>query len=352
MKKFLFTFLLSILVFSLSAQNDSEDKITTLINEGIELYDASDYQGAIKKYQEVLDSDNKNLLALAELALTYHVLQQYDECIDICKKAIKHHKKSKQLISVYVTYGNTLDIIGKTKKAKKIYKQGIKKFPKAPMLYFNYGITLAKLGDTEESLDCFQKSSQLNPNHASSHYVQSLIASDLRMRVPAILVGWRFLILEPTGERAKIMQKGISNLMKGSAKKTGENQVSITLNSMMLETKQENDFSMVEMIIDLSGATDLGEDDDDDEPKTDEEKLVAKIETICDMLSEDGNSKKGFYWEHFAPYFKQLNDEGHAETLAYLIQLSTNEKTIQDWMEKNGAKVDDFYRWSDNYEWK
>lgn len=217
------------------------------------------------------------------------------------------------------------------------------------MLYFNYGVTLAKLGDTEKSLDCFQKSSQLNPNHASSHYVQSLIASDLRMRVPAILVGWRFLIIEPTGERAKIMQAGVSNLMKGSAKKTGDNQISITLNSLMTDTKKENDFSMVEMIIDLSGAVDLGEDAIE---KSEEEKFVATIEKICSMLSEDNGSKKGFYWEHFAPYFKELSDEGHAEALAYLIQLSTNEKTIQEWMEKNGDKVDDLYKWSDNYEWK
>ena len=347
MNKFLLAFLYSFLVFSLHAQNAEEDKITTLVNEGIELHDASDYKGAIKKYQEALEIDSKNLLALAELALTYHVTQKYDDCINVCKKAIKHHKKNKQLVSVYVTYGNTLDIIGNTKKAKKIYKQGIKKFPTASMLYFNYGVTLAKLGDTEKSLECFQKSSQLNPNHASSYYIQSLLASDLRMRVPAILAGWRFLILEPTGERAKIMQEGISNLMKGSAKKTGDNQISISLNTMT--TKKENDFSMVEMIIDLSGAVDLGEELGIEQ--TDEKKFVEKIEKICGMLSEH-KSKKGFYWEHFAPFFKELNEAGHSEALAYLIQLSTNEETIQKWMEKNGDKVDDFYKWSDNYEWK
>ncbi|MFK8008684.1 MAG: tetratricopeptide repeat protein [Saprospiraceae bacterium] len=349
MNKLLLTFLCLFLAFPFFAQDSNEDKIATLVNEGIELHDASNYQGAIQKYQEALEFDSKNLLALAELALTYHLTQKYEDCINVCKKAIKHHKKNKLLVSVYVTYGNTLDIIGRTKKAKKIYKQGIKKFPDATMLYFNYGITLAKLGDIEESLECFQKSSQLNPNHASSHYVQSLIASDLRMRVPAILSGWRFLILEPTGERAKIMQAGVSNLMKGSAKKTGDNQISITLNSLTTETKKENDFSMVEMIIDLSGAVDLGEDIVE---KTEEEKFVAKVEKICTMLSEDNSSKKGFYWEHFAPYFKALNDAGHSEALAYLIQLSTNEKTIQNWMEKNGDKVDDFFKWSDNYEWK
>ena len=348
MNQFLLTFFFSFLIFSLHAQNTNDDKITTLVNEGIDLHDASDYKGAIKKYQEVLELDSKNLLALAELALTYHITQKYADCINVCKKAIKHHKKNKQLVTVYVTYGNTLDIIGNTKKAKKIYKQGIKKFPNATMLYFNYGVTLAKLGDTEKSLECFQKSSQLNANHASSHYIQSLIASDLRMRVPAILAGWRFLILEPTGERAKIMQAGITNLMKGSAKKTGDNQVSITLNALMIEPRKENDFSMVEMIIDLSGASDLSEEVSD---QTEEEKFVLKIEKICKMLA-DYKSNKGFYWEHFAPYFKKLYDAGHAEALAYLIQLSTNEKTIQTWMEKNGDKVDDFYKWSDNYEWK
>ena len=349
MNKVLITILFSFLIFSLNAQESKEDKIKRIINEGIELHDGSDYKGAIEKYKEVLDMDSKNLLALAELALTYHVTQKYSDCIDACKKAIKHHKKNELLVTVYVTYGNTLDIIGNTKKAKKIYKQGIKKFPNATMLYFNYGITLAKLGDTKESLECFQKSSQLNPNHASSHYIQSLIATDLRMRVPSILVGWRFLILEPTGERAKLMQEGISNLMKGSAKRNGEEGVTITLDALMLEGKKENDFSKVEMIIDLSGAIDLEENVLE---QTDEEKFVDKINSICQMLSEEGDSKKGFYWDHFAPYFKALYDEGHSEALAYLIKLSTNEKPVQDWMEKNGDKVDELFKWSDNYEWK
>ncbi len=349
MNRTLITILFSVLVFSLSAQDSKEEKIKALINEGVELHDASDYKGAIEKYQEVLKMDSKNLLALAEIALTYHVTQKYSDSINACKKAIKHHKKNELLVTVYVTYGNTLDIIGNTKKAKKIYKQGIKKFPNATMLYFNYGITLAKVGDSEEALDCFQKSSQLNPNHASSHYVQSLVASDLRMRVPAILVGWRFLILEPTGERAKIMQEGVSNLMKGSTKKNGDEGITITLDALMVKEKKENDFSMVEMIIDLSGAVDLG---DDDQEQTEEEKFVEKINKICKILSENSGSKKGFYWEHFAPYFKELHDEGHTEALAYLIKLSTNEKAVQDWMEKNGDKVDDLFKWSDNYEWK
>ena len=106
---------------------------------------------------------------------------------------------------------------------------------------------------------------------------------------------------------------------------------------------------MVEMIIDLSGAVDLG---DDDQEQTEEEKFVEKINKICKILSENSGSKKGFYWEHFAPYFKELHDEGHTEALAYLIKLSTNEKAVQDWMEKNGDKVDDLFKWSDNYEWK
>lgn len=349
MNKLILTFLFSVLVFSLSAQQEQEEKINNLVREGVELHDAADYHGAIKKYEEALKLDDKNLTALAELALTYHVIQKYGKCVNVCKKAIKHHKNEKELVAVYVTYANTLDIIGNTKKAKKVYKKGIKKFPKEPMLYFNYGITLAKLGESEKALECFQNSSQLNPFHASSHYVQSLVASDMRMRVPAILVGWRFLILEPTGKRAKIIQQGVSNLMKGSAKRDGEKGITINIDALMIEEKKENDFSSIEMVIDLSRAVDLGE---NAEELTEEERFVKKIDTICKMLSEKNGSKKGFYWEHFAPYFQELYEKGHTEALAYLIRLSTNEKVIQQWMEKNGDKVDDLYQWSENYQWK
>ena len=82
MNRTLITILFSVLVFSLSAQDSKEEKIKALINEGVELHDASDYKGAIEKYQEVLKMDSKNLLALAEIALTYHVTQKYGDCIN------------------------------------------------------------------------------------------------------------------------------------------------------------------------------------------------------------------------------------------------------------------------------
>ncbi|MEM6965183.1 MAG: tetratricopeptide repeat protein [Bacteroidota bacterium] len=345
------TLLLCFFLFSvslLSYGQDDAEKIDNLINEGYQLHEAADYQGAIAKYQEAIQLDGKNLLAHAEIAFSYYRLEQYNKSIEHCKKAIKYHKKDERLSTVYVTYGNSLDMIGKTKKSIKIYKEGIKKFPEDFMLYFNYGITLMKKGKKEDALPQFQMSAKLNPLHASSHYLQALTTSELRMQVPSILAGWRFLILEPTGERAKLIRAGVANIMKGNAQRTGKNEITININDFMSKGEKENDFSAINMILGLSGAVDLGE---EGIALTEQEIIFNKMETICKMLTEDEEKSKGYYWEYYAPYFSALHKSGHLEAFSHLFLASTNEDVIQNWFEKNGEKIEQFYQWSEAYEW-
>lgn len=339
------------LILSVSIYSQTDDKtIENLINEGYHLHEEADYKGAIAKYQEALKIDSKNLLAHAEIAFSYYRMEKYDKSIEHCKKAIKFHKKDKRLSSVYVTYGNSLDMVGKTKKSIKIYKEGIKKFSEDFMLFFNYGITLMKKGKTEDALIQFQESARLNPLHSSSHYLQALATSELRMKVPAILAGWRFLILEPTGERAKLIQEGVANIMQGDAHRSGENEITININDLMGKGEKENDFSTIDMVLGLSGAVDLSEEGIE---QTEQEKILSKMETICTMLDEGNEkSKKGYYWEYYAPYFRALNKSDHLETFSYLFLVSSNEDEIQNWFEKNGEKVELFYQWSEEFEWK
>ena len=48
----------------------------------------------------------------------------------------------------------------------------------------------------------------------------------------------------------------------------------------------------------------------------------------------------------------KMNPQINPTSAMRLIQTLASEKTVQDWMEKNGDKVDDLFKWSDNYEWK
>ena len=56
---FLLLTFFSNLIFS---QQNPKDPVGQLVNEGIQLHDAGDYNGAIKKYEEALQYYNKSLV--------------------------------------------------------------------------------------------------------------------------------------------------------------------------------------------------------------------------------------------------------------------------------------------------
>jgi len=344
-------FILFLFSFQLTAQESSTDPINDLIMQGIELHDQNDYKGAIKKYEEALELDKKNFLAHAEIAMSLYASEKYKDAVSYSKKAIKYAKDDDNIASVYITYGNSLDMMNEPKKSIKIYKKGLKENPNNHMLHFNFGVTLSKQNKTEEALKYFQNSTRLNPYHGTSHYAQCLTAQSLGMKTPAILSGWFFLIMEPTGQRAKVIQEGISSLLSSGAKETGDNEITISIDQLLGGEDAENDFMAIEILLGAQTAIEIS---GEEKELSELENLKLKTQLICSALSNEGGEEKqkGFYWDFYAPFFYDLNEKGFGDTFSHIFSVSKNDKEIDKWLEENGDKVEEFYQWVENYEWE
>lgn len=335
----------------------SQNKIEAekLVYEGVVYHDNGDYDGALNKYNKALELDKDNLLALAEKAYTLNTLKKYDESILVCKLAIEKHPKENSLKNVYVTYGNALDALKKTDEAFAIYDKGIKIFPEYYQLHFNKGITYSSIRKYDDAILSFQQAILLNPNHASSNNAIARLEKINGRKIPAILAFCRFLIIEPQTERAKENLNGLKELMSANVMKTGENSVSVTIDSNMFSenTKKgkpkENDFSSVEFISTMDIALDY---DEKNVNKTEVEKFIRKFETICGSLSELKKDNYGFYWEVYAPYFVEMKKNKLIEPFAYIVYASSETNDVNEWLEKNQKELDKFYDWSNNYKWK
>ncbi len=119
-------------------------------------------------------------------------MQNYDEAIDYCKKAIDKHPFENALKSAYVTYGNALDALKKPDKSIELYDEGIKKFPEFYQLYFNKGITLSSINQIDEAVSCLQRSISLNPKHAGSNNALARLLYSQNKNIPALLAFCRF----------------------------------------------------------------------------------------------------------------------------------------------------------------
>ena len=353
MKKTLLLFLCSISCIVSFAQRQAEAE--KLVQEGIGYHDKGDYAGAIAKYDKALALDKDNLLALAEKGLTLYILEKYEAAIECCEKALEVHPGKSTLKTVYITYGNSLDVLKRTDKSIEAYDAGIKQFPDFFLFYFNKGVTLSSVKQYDEAILCFQKAVMLNPKHPGSHNAMARLLDTKHKNIPSLFAYGRFLVLEPQEKRGAENLARMQAIMKSNVEQTGDNSVTITIDSGMLgdttETGaiKENNFSVIDLLLGLTGAMDF-------EKKYKKEKPVArfirKFELECSTLDLKKEDHFGIYWEYYAPYFAELHDKHFVETFAYIAFSSSNDKAVTKWLKGHKEEIGAFYKWSESFAWK
>lgn len=353
MKK-VFLLLMLPLFSTLSFAQNKEDA-EKLVQEGTAYHDKGDYEGAIAKYDKALKKDKDNLYALAEKAMSLLSSKNNEEAINVCKIALEKHPGEEALKTVYLTYGNACDGLKQTDKSLEVYDEGLKLFPDFYQLYFNKGVTLASIKKYDEAITCFQKSSALNPKHASSHNAIARLSFVKSKKIPALLAYARFLALEPQSDRAKDNLASLQKIMKGNVEETGKKSITITLSPDLLGDTSidgkpnENSFSTTELILAMDAALDF---DKKNKKKTEVELFIRKFETICSSVKESQKANYGFYWDYYVPYFIEMKDNNFIETFAYIAFATSDDPTVGKWLDSHKAEIEKFFDWSKSFEWK
>ncbi len=342
-------YLLSIF-FSIFSFSQNKDDAKIKVDEGIALHDSGKYNEALAKYDEALNLDKNNQLALTEKAMTLESLKRYDDAIEVSKQVLKLYPNEDNK-TLYVTYANSLDHSNKANEALKIYDEGIKKYPDYFHLYFNKGIALVNLKENDKAILLFQQATKLNPNHSSSFNALAILEQS--NRIASILAFSRYLVIDNKSSRAKGNFEALMNLMNKGVSKTGDNSVSLSIDSSTLDKinkkkKGENDFSSTDMVLSMAAALDYDEKNKD---KTDVEKFVIKFQTLCQSMAETQKNQKGYYREFLAPYFIEMEKKNLVEPFAYTIFFSSKNPDVSDYNKQHSDKIEEFQNWSKNY-WK
>lgn len=346
MKKiYLFPIFFSIISFS---QNKDDAKIK--VDEGIALHDSGKYNEALAKYDEALNLDKNNQIALTEKAMTLESLKRYDDAIEVSKQVLKLYPNEDNK-TLYVTYANSLDHSNKASEALKIYDEGIKKYPDYFYLYFNKGIALVNLKENDKAILLFQQATKLNPNHSSSFNALAILEQS--NRIASVLAFSRYLVIDNKSSRAKGNFETLMKLMNKGVSKTGDKSVSLSIDSSTLDKinkkkKGENDFSSTDMVLSMASALDYDEKNKD---KTDVEKFIIKFQTLCQSMAETQKNQKGYYREFLAPYFIEMEKKNLVEPFAYKIFLSSKNPDVSNYNKEHSDKIEEFQSWSKNY-WK
>jgi tetratricopeptide (TPR) repeat protein len=326
-----------VLILSLSAFSQ-ESSFDDLLREGVDLHDKGDYAGAIKKYDEILSRNDGFYLAYIEKSFSLFTSGKNEECVELCKTALKKFPDSAQNKNIYVNYGSALDVMGRTDDAIDIYAKGMRLYPDFYLLPFNKGVTEYRLKKYDDAVTDLERSVTLKPSHASSHqYLAYAIYP--KNKIAAAMALSAFLVLEPSGQRAENNLKALLGILKGNAEKKDEKNITVSVSPSLLDGKEkgEDDFRSTELIITLSGATDLSKDS---------LNAMKKLEQKLEYLAGAAPKKKGFFSKYYVSYLSGLKENHFLETAAYLIYYASKDSDDHAWLATNKDKVEALTQWT------
>lgn len=344
---------LALLLAATHLHGQNREEAEKLVAEGIELHDKGEYDKAIRLYDRALELDTNNLFGLGEKALTLLTTGKYAEAIVYAQRAIDHHPGEEALGSVFVTCGNALDAQGRTNAALSKYEEGLEMFPDFYMLHFNKGITLSGMDERDSAIACFQRSVRLKPTHAGSHSALARSLTRSRERIPSILAYCTFLIIESRGTRAEQNLELMEARLSEGVQKTGKKKVTIGVDVAMLGDTlpdgrpAENSFKDADLVRVMQIALQY---DKLFIKLSDVQKFKMTIESICRSLAETREKNYGFYWYYYAPFFIDMNAQGHTETFAN-IAYSSRDADASKWLQSHRTEVTSFYEWSKGFDW-
>lgn len=318
-----------------------------LINEGIELHDKGDYDGAISQYQEVLRQSPNNVQALYEMSFSYYAKKDYQKSIDVGYRAAQF--KSDLLEAIYVQMGTCFDDQGNPQKAVQTYKAGLKLAPSSSLLEYNLAVTYLHTGQLEDARAAVKRAVALDPDHPSSHLLLSRLFDKGSYKIPSLLAAWRFLILEPASQRSDVVLELVKKLMQAgvSPGKDGNN-ISIVLDTK--QKKDEGDFESIDLFMGLMRAANYTEKNKD---KSEIQLLVDNFNSLFSILSESTTKadRSKFTWKYYVPYFVQMKHQGHTEAFIYYVNQRSTIAGVDQWLKQHQNKVADFLAWSKSYRW-
>lgn len=320
---------------------------TATLREGVALHEKGDFDAAIAKYQEVLKENPDNVLALYEMAYAYYAKKESAKALETAYSAARY--KSEHLGATYTLIGNIIDIQGDSKKALEVYKAGLKLAPEDGRLHFNLAITQRATGKLEDARKSAKRAVVFTPEHRSSHLLLGSLFHNGHYKTPALLALLRFLTLEPGTERAQAALKLAHEVLRGGVS-AGKNANEINLSLDLSAKKDEGDFDSINMMLGLSQVVSMTEKERD---KPEAERLIGQVDTFLAVLSEMDSKKlqSNFTGKYYVPYFIELKRRNYVEPFIYYTHQRSTLPGVQEWLQKNGARVDEFLSWSKGYRW-
>jgi len=163
MKKFCLLIISLWVVVSMNAQQSVE----SIRKEASTSAQQQDFDNAIQILQQGLQQYPDNLELLKDEAYITFLGRDYKRALQIGKMITEREDADVQSFQIL---GLTYKAIANYKDADKLYKTGLKKFPKSGVLYSEYGDMLTQYDNKRGAIVQWEKGISADPNYSSNYY--------------------------------------------------------------------------------------------------------------------------------------------------------------------------------------
>ena len=147
------------------SDHTSEQQMLTLqqaLDLGLQNYTAGDMSKAEDIYQQILQTDPNNPVALHLLGVITHHAGRSESAVDLIKKALT---VKPDYAEAYTNVGNVLQSLGKLEEAMENYQKAISIKSNYPLAHNNLGNALQELERPEDALLHYHKAIEFKPDY-------------------------------------------------------------------------------------------------------------------------------------------------------------------------------------------
>lgn len=201
MRKLLFLLTIGLVSYSFGySQDQNAQQLQATARNMMRL---GDFNNAVATLNKSLAIDPYNLEAQKDLAYTLYLKKDYATALMTAKPLSEQANADVQCIQILALIYNSLE---EKKSLEKLYKNGLKKFPKSGSLYYEYGKFLWDKKEQHNALMQWEKGIQQDANYPGNYFelAQYYLKGDEKLW--GLLYGELFVNLESYSERTVLMQ--------------------------------------------------------------------------------------------------------------------------------------------------
>jgi len=164
---------------------------------------AGDFDNAIVVLNRALQQDPKNLEMNKDMVMSYLFKRDYVRALDGAKVLVDRDDADVQCFQIA---GNVYKGLEEVKDCEKVYKKGLKKFPKSGPLYSEYGELLWGIKDFS-AIQQWETGIKVDPGYSGNYYNAALFYFYAKDKIWSLIYGEIFVNMESLGERGAAMKQ-------------------------------------------------------------------------------------------------------------------------------------------------